>query len=208
MIQKTNETPHEQRRGRLRNGNPSGDFAKAARCGAKNRRGILCKCPAMPNGRCRLHGGLSTGPKTPEGIERIRQAATRHGRYSQRAKAEQRQFRSLMMNLRDGLRIFAELADKYPFWNCVLGIRLRPSEVRLTIKRFLTALLLILLLSLLLYAEKQHAWEQGVVVSQDMSSYNAGGVAVPIGTSVAAVPITKMSNVVVIDTTTNRCRSS
>jgi hypothetical protein len=28
----------------------------------------------MRNGRCRLHGGLSTGAKTPEGIERIRRA--------------------------------------------------------------------------------------------------------------------------------------
>jgi hypothetical protein len=23
----------------------------------------------MPNGRCRMHGGLSTGPRTPEGVE-------------------------------------------------------------------------------------------------------------------------------------------
>lgn len=27
-----------------------------------------CQCPAMRNGRCGLHGGLSTGPKTLEGI--------------------------------------------------------------------------------------------------------------------------------------------
>jgi hypothetical protein len=31
----------------------------------------------MKNGRCRLHGGLSTGPKTVAGIERIRQAVTK-----------------------------------------------------------------------------------------------------------------------------------
>lgn len=37
-------------------------------------------------GRCRLHGGLSTGAKTAEGIERIRRAVTRHGHYSKRAK--------------------------------------------------------------------------------------------------------------------------
>jgi hypothetical protein len=70
-------------RGRLKNGNPSGDYAKAPRCGARNRRGTACQCSAMKNGRCRLHGGLSTGPKTPEGIERIRKARTKHGRYSQ-----------------------------------------------------------------------------------------------------------------------------
>jgi hypothetical protein len=72
----------------LRNANPSGDFSKAARCGAKTRRGTLCQCPAMKNGRCRLHGGLSTGPKTEEGIERIRRAVTKHGGYSVAAQAE------------------------------------------------------------------------------------------------------------------------
>lgn len=34
-------------------------------CGAKLRkRDAHCRMSAMPNGRCRLHGGLSTGPKT------------------------------------------------------------------------------------------------------------------------------------------------
>jgi len=58
----------------------------------------------MSNGRCRLHGGLSTGPRTPEGIERIRQAATKHGRYSQQAKAEQEQFRELLRDLQRFVR--------------------------------------------------------------------------------------------------------
>lgn len=31
------------------------------KCGAKTRAGHPCKNPAMLNGRCRLHGGLSTG---------------------------------------------------------------------------------------------------------------------------------------------------
>src|SRR5215467_105108 len=80
--------PHDKRRGRLKNGNPPGDFTRAVRCGAKTRRGTACQCPAMANGRCQLHGGLSTGPKTAEGIERIRRAVTKHGHYSKRAKAE------------------------------------------------------------------------------------------------------------------------
>jgi hypothetical protein len=102
------ETPHETRRGWLRNGNPPGDFTKALRCGARTRRGSRCKCPAMPNGRCRLHGGLSTGPRTAEGIERIRQAVTRHGRYSKTEKTRRRECRDLLRashdllsNLRD-----------------------------------------------------------------------------------------------------------
>ena len=32
--------------------------------------------------RCRLHGGLSTGPRTLEGIARLRAAHTKHGRFS------------------------------------------------------------------------------------------------------------------------------
>jgi hypothetical protein len=41
------------------------------RCGARTRAGGTCKAPALPEKeRCRLHGGLSTGPKTPEGKAR------------------------------------------------------------------------------------------------------------------------------------------
>jgi hypothetical protein len=94
------ETPHEKRRGKLKNGNPSGDFAIAPRCEAKTRRGTVCQCPAMPNGRCRLHGGLSTGPKTAEGLERIRQAVTKHGRYSGQARAERKHYRTLLRDAR------------------------------------------------------------------------------------------------------------
>jgi hypothetical protein len=103
---KSDERPHEPRRGTLRNGNHSGDFSKSPRCGAKNRRGKPCQCPAMANGRCRLHGGLSTGPKTVAGIERIRRAVTKHGWYSMQARAERkhcriqlRQYRETLANL-------------------------------------------------------------------------------------------------------------
>ena len=38
------------------------------RCGAHARStGEPCRAKALPNGRCRNHGGLSTGPKTLEG---------------------------------------------------------------------------------------------------------------------------------------------
>jgi len=41
------------------------------RCGARTRAGGSCKAPALPEKeRCRMHGGLSTGPKTPEGKAR------------------------------------------------------------------------------------------------------------------------------------------
>jgi hypothetical protein len=52
------------------------------KCGAKCRDGHPCKAPAVwnvftnrpRNGRCRMHGGLSTGPKTPEGKQRTLEA--------------------------------------------------------------------------------------------------------------------------------------
>jgi hypothetical protein len=85
-----------QPRGWLQNGNPPGDPGTAPRCGAKTRGGSACEAPAMPNGRCRLHGGKSTGPRTAEGLERCRQAKWKHGWYSQQALAERRRVRELM----------------------------------------------------------------------------------------------------------------
>ena len=41
-------------------------------CGAHARTTCApCKAKALPNGRCKLHGGMSTGPKTPEGRQAI-----------------------------------------------------------------------------------------------------------------------------------------
>ena len=91
-------------RGWLRNGNLGGDLTKAARCGAKNRRDLPCQCPAMANGRCRLHGGKSTGPKTAAGIERIRRAVTKDGRYTKAARAEHEQYRKLVQDCREVLQ--------------------------------------------------------------------------------------------------------
>jgi hypothetical protein len=79
--------PHVPRRGWLKNGNPAGDVSKAPRCGARTRRQTPCLGPAMQNGRCRMHGGLSTGPRTPEGLERSRHARWKHGAYSHEVRA-------------------------------------------------------------------------------------------------------------------------
>jgi hypothetical protein len=38
-----------------------------------------------------MHGGASTGPRTPEGLERSRRACWIHGRYSQAALEARRQ---------------------------------------------------------------------------------------------------------------------
>jgi hypothetical protein len=56
------------------------------RCDARTRSGAKCRAPAMSNGRCRMHGGKSTGPRTSEGLERMRRANTRHGNYSEESR--------------------------------------------------------------------------------------------------------------------------
>ena len=51
-------------------------------CGAKTRSGKPCAKHLMnEKRRCRLHGGLSTDPKTAEGKARIAAAQLKHGRY-------------------------------------------------------------------------------------------------------------------------------
>ncbi len=70
-----------------KSGDPVTPKSVRLKCGAKTRAGGRCKAPAawdrrkdVPrNGRCRLHGGLSTGPKTAEGLRRTL-AALRAGR--------------------------------------------------------------------------------------------------------------------------------
>ena len=48
--------------------------------------------------RCRIHGGLSTGPRTKDGKEKVRQSVLKHGQYTKEA-IENRQ------------RIVREIAD-------------------------------------------------------------------------------------------------
>jgi hypothetical protein len=59
-----------------------------------------------------MHGGCSTGPKTSEGIERIRRAVTKHGRYTAAAKAERRQLRLFVKHARKTLREIAVAQKK------------------------------------------------------------------------------------------------
>ena len=88
MAKKSNNNPMPQH------------LADVARCGAKTRAGGSCKQPAMPNGRCRMHGGKSTG--APKGNKN----ALKHGRYTAEAKAERRYIRELIRKVN---RLLGEL---------------------------------------------------------------------------------------------------
>src|SRR5438128_10882132 len=107
-------------RGDLKHGNPAGDPSTAPRCGAKTRSGKKCRAPAMRNPktglstRCRMHGGASTGPQTPEGLERCRKAPWKHGRRSASAMAERKQRTSEKRRIHAKWRDLARLL-RHPF---------------------------------------------------------------------------------------------
>jgi uncharacterized protein YjcR len=65
-------------------------YLSSPRCGAKTRSGNSCKAPAMANGRCRMHGGKSTG--APKGNKN----AFKHGFYTKDAIANRKYVRWLI----------------------------------------------------------------------------------------------------------------
>ena len=75
------------------------------RCGAKTRNGSPCQRPAkLPVGRCRLHGGASTGPQTKEGLARLTETKTKHGKFNKQRRAEARRFAAQGRQMRGELK--------------------------------------------------------------------------------------------------------
>ena len=64
------------------------------RCGARTRSGGHCGHYSMPNGRCRYHGGESTGAKNPR---------VKHGYYTKAAIEQRKSFRHLMQEVNEVL---------------------------------------------------------------------------------------------------------
>ena len=76
------------------------------RCGAKTRRGTACQRPANKrNGRCRLHGGASSGPRTEEGRARISAAIMTNGQHTKEMIARRKADAKIAKGLRDRLRV-------------------------------------------------------------------------------------------------------
>jgi len=119
------------KRGRLKNGNPVGDYMKAPRCGAKTRRNGCCRQPAMSNGRCRFHGGKSTGPRTDEGLRRSRTARLTHGFRS----AEVIDLRSAAARVGRNLRVLTRVAKQgVPASPSLLSPRKRGSRAAVRLR--------------------------------------------------------------------------
>lgn len=65
-------------------------------CGAKTRRGGSCQRHPCKNGRCSLHGGKSTGPRTPEGKLRSRMGPWKHGMRTKEAMEARQELKKLL----------------------------------------------------------------------------------------------------------------
>ncbi len=82
----------------------------APRCGACCKRtGLACRSAAMPNGRCRIHGGRSTGPRTVAGKANSLAAIWRHGKRDAAARAAAAERGRARAELAELRRLLAEL---------------------------------------------------------------------------------------------------
>jgi hypothetical protein len=111
MLNKTADEPPAKQSGWLKNANPQGNPASASRCGARTRRGTPCGCPAMRGKkRCRMHGGLSTGPRTAAGLAHSKRVRWKHGRFSAEARQEMEHFRQLLRECKEMAELVATVS--------------------------------------------------------------------------------------------------
>lgn len=87
----------------------AGGRIRCRRCQAKSKRsGLQCKKPALKTSKtqkCSFHGGRSTGPKTPEGRQRIADAKAIHGNDSRATRKEQSEGYARMRNYENIMHI-------------------------------------------------------------------------------------------------------
>ena len=72
-------------------------------CKAKSKRsGKRCQNWAMHGkNTCRFHGGKSSGPRTQEGLEKIKSSNAKHGFYSFEKSQELKNLRQKLWNFQD-----------------------------------------------------------------------------------------------------------
>jgi hypothetical protein len=95
---------HARRRSRRQGANLS---RRHSACRARARSGQPCQAPAMPNGRCRIHGGKATG--APKGNRN----AVKHGFYSAEIVAHRRKVGALLRAARKLVRAADDCRNHY-----------------------------------------------------------------------------------------------
>ena len=65
----------------------------------------------MGNGRCRMHGGTSTGARTAAGLERLRQAPLKHGQRGAEARQAARERGAARREMKALSALLSELDD-------------------------------------------------------------------------------------------------
>ena len=79
------------------------------RCGAKTRRGTTCQRPSNKrNGRCRLHGGVSKGPRTKEGLAKIPATNMTNCQHTKAMIAKREEKAKIAKGLPDRLRVIEQ----------------------------------------------------------------------------------------------------
>ena len=93
-----------------------------ARCGAYARTtGNPCQAKALTNGRCKNHGGMSTGPKTPEGRQAISQATRKRMASGARMRVLEGFYRWLGGGGREMLSRLATNREKRKRWERLMA---------------------------------------------------------------------------------------
>ena len=88
-----------------------------ARCEAYARTtGNPCQAKALTNGRCKNHGGMSTGPKTPEGRQAIAQSTRQRMASGGRIRVLEGFYRWLEGGGREMLSRLAKNREKRKRW--------------------------------------------------------------------------------------------
>jgi hypothetical protein len=94
----------------------AGGSIRCLRCTAKSSRTkIQCGKPALKSSKtqkCGHHGGLSTGPKTAEGRQRIADAQTVHGRETKAARLERSRGSLRLAQLEDAMHVLGMTSAK------------------------------------------------------------------------------------------------
>lgn len=96
---------------RLRSHGPPVDILQAAlsalrravtpRCGARTRSGAPCQAAGIGRGnRCKNHGGMSTGARTPEGKAKVREVGRKFQRAAVLCRVRPEEGRRLLAELR------------------------------------------------------------------------------------------------------------